>query len=195
MNLGASQAHGEQLILLNDDIEVISPEWIESLLEFSQQEDIGAVGAKLLFPNGLLQHVGVTILDGNPGHPFYMSPGDCPGYFHSTQIHRNYVAVTGACVMTRASVFRELGGFDVKFPLNYNDVDYCLRVLESGRRNVFTPYAQLYHHESVSQTGTTLDELANFKRKWGEKYRVDPYYNLNLTLKRTDYALNTVDAA
>jgi GT2 family glycosyltransferase len=195
MNFGASHAQGEHLILLNDDIEVITPEWIESLLDFSQHDEVGTVGAKLLFPNGCLQHVGVTILDGNPGHPFYMSPGDCPGYFHSTQIHRNYVAVTGACVMTRASVFRELGGFDVRFPLNYNDVDYCLRVLESGRRNVYTPYAQLYHHESVSKSGTTLDELANFKRKWGVKYRVDPYYNPNLTMTRSDYAIITADAA
>lgn len=195
MNQGTSEATGDHLVFMNDDIEVISPEWIESCLDFSQYDGVGAVGVKLLFPNGCLQHVGVTILDGNPGHPFYLSPGNCPGYFHSTQVHRNYVAVTGACVMTRANVFRELGGFDVRFPLNYNDVDYCLRVLESGRRNVFTPYAELFHHESVSKSGTTLDELANFKRKWGTRYRVDPYYNPNLTVTRSDYALVTMDAA
>jgi len=195
MNLGATHAKGEHLVFMNDDIEVSSPDWIQSLLEFSQRDGVGAVGAKLLFPNGCLQHVGVTILDGNPGHPFYLSPGNCPGYFHSTQVHRNFVAVTGACVMTPARVFRELGGFDVRFPLNYNDVDFCLRVLESGRRNVFTPYAELYHHESVSKSGTTLDELANFKRKWATRYRVDPYYNPNLTVTRCDYALCTMDAA
>jgi GT2 family glycosyltransferase len=195
MNLGAARAEGEHLVFMNDDIEVSSPDWIQSLLDFSVRDGVGAVGARLLFPNGCLQHVGVTILDGNPGHPFYLSPGSCAGYFHSTRVHRNYVAVTGACVMTPARVFRELGGFDVRFPLNYNDVDYCLRVVESGRRNVFTPYAELYHHESVSKSGTTLDELANFKRKWLTRYRVDPYYNPNLTVTRSDYSLCTMDAA
>lgn len=199
INLGASEAQGEHLILLNDDIEVLSPDWIECLLEFSQQDDIGSVGAKLLFPNGELQHVGVTILKGNPGHKWYRAPADHPGYFHGSQIHRNCVAVTGACLMTRTSVFRELGGFDVGFPLNYNDVDYCLRVLESGRRNVYTPFAQFYHHESLSKPETSLEELpeelAIFKNKWGQKYHSDPFYNPNLTMTRGDYSLITMDAA
>lgn len=195
MNLGAEHATGEHLILLNDDIEVVSPDWIESLLEFSQQPEIGAVGARLLFPDGRLQHVGVTILAGNPGHPYYRFPREHQGYFMGNVVHRNYSAVTGACLMTPTKLFRELGGFDVNFPLNYNDVDYCLRVRAVGKRIVYTPYAELFHHESVTKSGTTIDELANFKRKWGAAISVDPYYNPNLSMSDSDYSIGLSYAA
>src|SRR5439155_8226481 len=127
-NLGAARAAGEHLLFLNDDTEVISPDWLEALLEFSQQPAIGAVGAKLRFPDGTLQHVGVTVLDGKPGHPFYSYPAQHPGYYCRNHLPHNCAAVTGACLMTRADVFHAAGGFDETFPLNYNDVDYCLRV-------------------------------------------------------------------
>ena len=181
MNLGAFSASGEQLILLNDDVEVISPNWIQSMLEFSQQPEIGAVGVQLLFPDNTQQHTGVIILNGNPRHPFYGCPADHPGYFHSSQVHRNWSAVTGACMMTRAEVFKSVGGFSENFPLNYNDVDYCLKVLNIGKRVVYTPYAKLHHHESVSKTGTHSHEFKAFRKAWMSRFPQDPYYNPNLT--------------
>ena len=147
MNQGAALARGEHLLFLNDDVEVITPAWLERLLEFSQQPEIGAVGATLFFPGGQIQHAGVAILGGRPLHPFYAHRGDHPGYFNSLLAPRNCSAVTGACLMTRADVFRSVGGFDEGFPLNYNDVDYCLRLIAGGRRVVCTPHARLYHHE------------------------------------------------
>ncbi|HXG08241.1 MAG TPA: glycosyltransferase family 2 protein [Gemmataceae bacterium] len=189
MNQGAARATGEYLLFLNDDMEVISPDWLECLLEFAQQPEIGAVGARLLFPDGRLQHVGVTILDGHPGHPFYLAARDHPGYFCSNTSHRNCSAVTGACLMTRAEVFRALGGFDPDFPLNYNDIDFCLRVQLSGRRVVYTPYAELYHFESATKTGTYAHELEMFKKRWKERWPRDPYFNPNLTIHHPDYRI------
>ncbi len=189
INEGARAARGEQLVLLNDDVEVITPDWVESLLEFSQWPDIGGVGPQLLFPNDTQQHNGVNLLEGNPGHPFYQFPGDHPGYFNSSAVHRNWSAVTGACLMTRADVYRSVGGFNEQFPLNYNDVDYCLRVRERGLRIVYTPYAKLYHHESVSKSGTDEEELASFKAEWADRVPRDPYYNPNLTLQTCDFRI------
>jgi GT2 family glycosyltransferase len=187
-NLGAARAAGEHLLFLNDDTEVITPDWLEALLEYSQQKPIGAVGAKLLFPDGGLQHVGVTVLDGKPGHPFYGYPGQHPGYFSRNVLAHDCAAVTGACLMTRAEVFRAAGGFDESFPLNYNDVDYCLRVRRQGYRVVFTPHARLCHHEAVSKDGVHEAELDAFRARWGEDYR-DPYYNPNLTCETFDYRI------
>jgi len=180
INLGASQARGEQLILLNDDIEVITPDWIEAMLEFAQQPQIGAVGAQLLFPDDTQQHTGVILLNGNPRHPFYGMPAGHPGYFHSSQVHRNWSAVTGACMMTRAQNYKAVGGFSEQFPLNYNDIDYCLKRGAIGKRIVYTPYAKLYHYESVSKTGTYRREFEAFHRTWRERFGRDPYYNPNL---------------
>ena len=122
INLGARHATGDHFVLLNDDIEVISPDWIEQMLQYSQQPAIGAVGAKLLFPNRRIQHAGVVLLNGQPGHAYYNHPPEEIGYYLSVQVARNYLAVTGACTMTRAEVFREVGGYSEDFPLNYNDV-------------------------------------------------------------------------
>jgi GT2 family glycosyltransferase len=189
MNLGAFSAKGEQLIILNDDIEVISKDWIQSMLEFSQWPEIGAVGAQLLFPDGTQQHNGVTVLEGNPGHPFYQFPGEHQGYFLSSQVHRNWSAVTGACMMTRADVFKSVGGFSEKFPVNYNDVDYCLKVLKAGHRVVHMPYAKLYHHESVSVKRTGEHELTAFKDEWLKALPRDPYYNPNLSMNACDFRI------
>jgi GT2 family glycosyltransferase len=180
MNFGAFAGTGEHLVLLNDDIEVITPEWIESMLEFSQQPEIGAVGVQLLFPNDTQQHTGVIVLNGNPRHPFYGEPAKHSGYFNSSQVHRNWSAVTGACMMTRAELYRAVGGFTEGFPLNYNDVDYCLKVIARAKRVVYTPFAKLYHYESVSKTGTHAKEAVAFKQAWGDKLPVDPFYNPNL---------------
>ena len=176
-NLGALKSSGSHYLFLNDDIEVLTPDWLECMLEFSQQAAVGAVGAKLLFPNGHLQHAGVFVMQGSPGHPYYNSPGDEHGYFSSNLVHRNFSAVTGACLMTRADVFQSMGGFDEEFGLNYNDVDYCLRLVSSGRRVVYTPYAQCYHHESVTKSGVYAEELAKFKGKWSAWCTRDPFFS------------------
>jgi GT2 family glycosyltransferase len=183
INLGATHATGDHLVLLNDDIEVISPDWIEQMLQYSQQPGIGAVGAKLLFPSGRIQHAGIVLLNGNPGHAYYNHPPDEIGYYLSVQLTRNYIAVTGACTMTKADVFREVGGYSEDFPLNYNDVDYGLKLRGKGYRSVYAPGAELYHYESVSKEGAgniRPGELDKFHRKWGSRYFVDPYYNPNL---------------
>ena len=183
INLGARHASGEHLIILNDDIEVIAPDWIENMLRYSQQPDIGAVGAKLLFPNNRIQHAGVVLLNGAPGHPYYNHPAEDIGYFLSAQVARNYIAVTGACMMTRHELWDKVGGFSEDFPLNYNDVDYCLKVRELGCRTVYVPEVELYHYESVSREaarGVKPGELEHFQSKWMERYFLDPYYNPNL---------------
>jgi GT2 family glycosyltransferase len=187
MNLGAEHASGEHLLFLNDDTEVISNDWLENMLQYSQQPGIGAVGAKLLFPNKNIQHAGVILLRGDPGHPYYNHGYDHPGYYLSAQVTRNYLAVTGACLMTRTELFRNVGGFDTSFPLYYNVVDYCLRVHERGYRIVYTPYAELFHYESVSRDGPGTvkpEEIAFFHSRWKQKYPVDPYYNPNLPVDR-----------
>ena len=187
MNQGASRARGEHLLFLNDDAEVTTPDWLERMLEFSQQAEIGAVGAKLFFPNGRLQHAGVAVLGGRPVHPFYAHRGDHAGYFSSLLAPRNCSAVTGACLMTRADVFRSMGGFDEGFPLNYNDVDYCLRLIAGGRRVVCTPHARLCHHElGTRRPGVCREEADAFRRRWGAAWAADPFHNPNLSVDHLD---------
>ena len=194
INRGVDVAGGEFLLLLNDDTEVITCEWIESMLEIAQQPEVGAVGAKLLFPNGELQHTGVMILSGNPCHAFYNSEGEHPGYFCSNIVNRNYLAVTGACLMVRKAIFQEVGGMDELFPLNYNDVDLCLKFHQAGYRNVFTPYAQLIHHESATRKGGIKpEELNRLHEKWDEYLKSlggDPYYNPNLSTDSPKFELS-----
>ncbi|HEV3143879.1 MAG TPA: glycosyltransferase [Gemmataceae bacterium] len=192
LNLGATKADGDFLLLLNDDMEILSPDWLECMLEHAQWPEVGAVGAKLLFPDGRLQHVGVTILDGKPYHHFYRSPGHEPGYFCSHLLARNYSAVTGACLMVRPEVFHEVGGFDESMPLNFNDIDFCLKIRKTGRRIVYTPYAQLIHYESVSKEGCYPEELDAFVQRWGEEMARDPYYNPHLATDAIDYRIGSV---
>ena len=187
-NLGACHATGDYLLFLNDDMEVLTPTWMESMLEFAQQKEIGAVGAKLLFPDGGLQHVGVILLDGHPGHPFYGYPKHHTGYYCRNVLPHNCAAVTGACLMTRADVFRDMGGFDESFPLNYNDVDYCLKLRQAGYRIVYTPHATLTHYEGATKPGVFAEELRAFQAKWGEHVG-DPYYNPNLNVETFDYRI------
>ncbi|MBY0527773.1 MAG: glycosyltransferase, partial [Gemmataceae bacterium] len=189
MNLGAATAAGDHLLFLNDDMEVLTQDWLETMLEFSQQLEIGAVGAKLLFPDGGLQHAGIVVADLTPRHCFYKCPGDHPGYFSSSLMHRNVSAVTGACLMTRADVFQQLGGFCEALAVNYNDVDYCLRVVTDGRRVVFTPDAQLLHYEGATKPGVFESELHAFRARWQGQWPCDPYYNANLSSRFPDYRI------
>jgi GT2 family glycosyltransferase len=190
MNFAATHARGEHLLFLNDDTEVVSSEWLTALLEFSQQDDVGAVGAKLYFPGGGIQHGGVVVPRGLPGHVFYGFPSDHAGYYSNLLVICNYSAVTAACMMTRKDIFQDLGGFNPEFPLNYNDVDYCLRLRERGYRIVFTPYAELRHFESLSRNGQGTDEeLERLARVWGERIERDPFYNPNFRQETGDYRL------
>ncbi len=187
MNLGVRAAKGDFILMLNDDTKVITPSWIETMLEFAQQKEIGAVGVKLFYPNGLLQHAGMVILAGLPTHAFHQAAGDYEGYYCSNIVNRNYLGVTGACLMMRREVFEEVGGFDENFPQNFNDVDLCLRLCILGYRSVFTPFAQLIHYESVSRGGDfDIADLHKLHRKFaGTSYmQNDPYYSANLSMRR-----------
>lgn len=184
MNRGVAAAQGDYLLMLNDDTEVTTSDWLESMLEMAQQQEIGAVGAKLLFPNGRIQHSGVLVLQGNPCHAFYDTTAINPGYFFSNQINRNYIAVTGACLLVRRQVFEQVGGFDEAFPLNYNDVDLCCKIHQAGYRNVVVPFVQLTHYESATRPPALKpEELERFQAKWlpyFNQFSSDPYYNPNL---------------
>jgi len=193
INRGTAKANGEFLLLLNEDTEVISSDWLESMLEFAQQKEIGAVGAKLLTSDRKIQHTGVILLDGNPCHAFYGYNSEYSGYHCSNIINKNYIAVTGACLMIRKELFQQLGGMDENFPINYNDVDLCLAAYQAGYRNVVTPYAQLIHYESVSRKKEVKsEELLKFKDKWNHNldvFKKDPYYNPNFSVKAPNFEL------
>ena len=190
INAGVAASSGEHVLLFNDDLEVIAPEWLSAMLEYSQEPAIGAVGAKLLYPDGRLQHIGMVLgVAGLAAHAFHQHPGVSAGYAGSAIMPRNYSAVTAACLMTRRGVFDEVGRFDERFPIDFNDVDFCLRVRSAGYRVVFTPWAQLYHHESASfgVRRQDLAGLAEMRRRWGAVIDRDPYYNPNLTRDFPDY--------
>lgn len=178
MNLGARAATGEYVLFLNDDIEVISPDWIEAMLSLGQRPGVGAVGARLYFEDGTLQHVGVAFCAGLPDHVRRGFEGDDPGYFFSSIGQRNYLAVTGACILLRHDVFREVGGFDEAFAVNYNDVDLCLKVWRRGLRIVYAAQAELYHFESRNRERTVAThEQELFLERWADTVRNDPFYS------------------
>jgi GT2 family glycosyltransferase len=192
VNEGVAAAEGEHVLLFNDDLEAIDAEWMSAMLEYSQDPAVGAVGPLLLYPDGRLQHVGMLLgVNGIAAHAFHQHPGTVAGYFGSVMGPRNYSAVTGACLMSRRSVFLEAGGFDDTFPIDFNDVDYCLRLRRLGYRIVFTPYARLLHHESASFGARQQDPagIAEMKRRWANEIQRDPYYNPNLTREFPDYRL------
>ena len=195
-NEAAAAARGEHLLFLNDDTEAIAAGWLESMLEHSQRREVGAVGARLLFPNGTLQHAGVVLgIRGNAGHPFRGFPGDHPGYYDFARVIRNFSAVTAACLMTRKAVFEEVNGFDDRlFDVSYNDVDLCLRLRSRGYLVVYTPYAVLYHHQSAARGEYDPNRDRTCEERLHERWQRifedgDPYYNPNLTLTRFDYSL------
>jgi len=190
-NAAVRHATGDFLLFLNNDTEVISPEWLTAMLEVAQQPEVAVVGAKLLYPNKRIQHAGVVLgFGGVAGHPFIGLPTQTPLYFNFAHLIRNVSAVTGACMLVRHDVFEELGGFDESMPVNYNDVDFCLRVVRAGYRIVWTPYALLYHHESATRRNYVAPrEIAMMTERWGNALLNDPYYSPNLTLTASDYAL------
>ncbi len=192
VNEAVRSARGEHVLLFNDDLEVTSADWLTSLLELSQIPDVGAVGAKLVYPDGRLQHVGILIgVCGVAAHAFHRCPGSTDGYFGSAVVTRECSAVTAACLMTRKAVFDEVGGLDEELPVDFNDVDYCLRLRAAGYRVVFTPYAELIHHESASfgRRVQSPVECVAHARAMGRALERDPYYNPNLSKLFSDYRL------
>jgi GT2 family glycosyltransferase len=198
-NKAAKRANGEIIGLINNDIEVISPDWLNEMVSHAIRPEVGCVGAKLLYPDNTVQHAGVILgIGGVAGHQFKGAKRADSGYFSRAQLIQSLSAVTAACLLIRKSIFNEVSGLDeVNLGVAFNDVDFCIRVREAGYRNIWTPYAELYHHESASRGyENTPEKLARFNRevkymlkKWGGLLDKDPAYNPNLTLNDEQYSL------
>lgn len=197
-NRAVQEARGELVGLINNDIEVINQEWLSEMVSVALQPGVGAVGARLWYPNDTLQHGG-GILDvcGFAGHSHKHIPKGHPGYFGRAMLQQSFSVVTAACLVVRRSVFLKVGGFDEEnLKVAFNDVDFCLRVREAGYRNVWTPYAELYHHESATRgdednpekQARFWSEVVYLKRRWGNLLQSDPAYSPNLTLDHGDFS-------
>lgn len=194
VNRGALAASGDVLLVLNDDTEVQTPGWIEAMLIYALDPGVGAVGARLLFENGSIQHIGVVGVGGNPGHPYHGLSADTVGHGANALVPGNFLAVTGACLMTRRETFEEVGGMSSWFPANYNDLDYCLKLGDAGYRVVATPDAVLAHFESSSRSGTVATtELDLIRRRWGRLLRDDPFYGPNFPSGIADFVPSSRD--
>ena len=204
-NLGAKSAKGEYLVLLNNDTEIVTRNWLEELLMYAQRDDVGAVGCMLYYPNYTIQHAGVVLGLGahrTAGHSHYGMPKDNLGYMGRLCYAQNVSAVTGACLMVRKSLYDEVGGLSEEFAVALNDVDFCLKLRSRGLLNVFTPFAELFHYESASR-GTDVSDAASkenadrynkeselFKEKWKEVLdKGDPYFNPNFSLDYSNFCL------
>lgn len=198
-NYGASFAAGEYLFLLNNDTEIIAPGLLEEMLGFCQRDDVGVVGARLLYEDDTIQHAGVVVgFGGIAGHTFIGLHEAENSYFHRAMCAQNYSAVTAACLMTKKVVFDEVGGLTEELAVAFNDIDYCMKVRACGKLVVYAPYATMYHYESKSRgLEDTPEKVARFNReisifadRWPEILEHgDPYYNPNLTLRKSNFAL------
>lgn len=200
-NFGVSHAKGDYILLLNNDTEVITVNWMEELLMYAQRKDVACVGAKLYYPDKTIQHAGVVIGLGahrTAGHTHYKMPRQNLGYMGRLCYAQNVSAVTGACLMVKKALFEEVGGLNENLEISLNDVDFCLRLLQKGYLNVFTPFCELYHYESASRGLDDKGEKAErynkeseyFRKEWKELLEAgDPYYNPNFSLDRSDFSL------
>ena len=200
-NLGVKAAEGEYILLLNNDTQVITVNWMEELLMYAQRQDVGAVGAKLYYGDKTIQHAGVVLGLGahrTAGHSHYMQHRENLGYMGRLCYAQNVSAVTGACLLVSKELFEKAGGLDESFAVSLNDVDFCIKLREMGYLNVFTPFAELYHYESVSRglddqgekAKRYNEESARFRNKWKAVLeKGDPYYNPNFSLDRSDFSL------
>ncbi|MCR5595848.1 MAG: glycosyltransferase family 2 protein [Lachnospiraceae bacterium] len=200
-NFGVKASSGEFILLLNNDTEVITLDWIEELLMYAQRDDVACSGAKLYYPDMTIQHAGVVIGLGahrTAGHTHYLMPVTNLGYMGRLCYAQDVTAVTGACLMVSRAIYDEVGGLDEEFKVALNDVDFCLKCRQKGYLNVFTPFAELYHYESASR-GSDMqgasaerynEECARFKERWAKELAAgDPYYNPNFSLDRSDYTI------
>ncbi len=199
-NFAAEQAKGKYFILLNNDIEIITRRWIEELLMYVQREDTGAAGAMLYYPDNTIQHAGILLKIGAhriAGHAFHRAPRNSIGYMGRACYAQNMSAVTAACMMVKASIYREIGGLDESFPVAFNDVDFCLRIRKTGKLIVWTPFAEAYHYESKTRGKDDMDEerrrrfeadCERFRERWSEELeRGDIYYNPNFSLDTSSF--------
>lgn len=196
-NGAARQARGTLLVFVNNDIEVITPDWLTEMVSHAQRREIGAVGAKLWYPNETIQHAGLVLVAGLAGHAHLGRKRGDHGYFSRASLTQALSAVTAACLCIRREVFDEVGGFDEVLAVAFNDVDLCLKVQAAGYRNLYTPYAELYHHESATRGyEDTPEKMERFTReadilraRWMPVLMNDPYYNPNLTLSGDPFSL------
>lgn len=198
-NFAVREARGHLVALLNNDLEVISPDWLDEMASQALRPEIGCVGAMLYYPNDTIQHAGVVLgLGGVAGHAFRDFPRGTEGKFNRARLVQNYSAVTAACLLVRKSVYEEAGGLDEKdLAVAFNDIDFCLKVRAAGYRNLWTPFAEFYHHESATRGADDTPEKADrFRRevavmleRWGPVLKEDPAYNPNLTLEVNDFSL------
>jgi GT2 family glycosyltransferase len=198
-NRAAAEAKGEILLLLNNDISMIRPDWLDEMVAQAVRPSVGAVGARLLYPDGKVQHAGVVVgINGVAGHLLYHAPGDEPGYYKHLKTPRNVSAVTAACLAMRKSVYQEVGGLDAeRLAVAFNDVDLCLKIRKAGYDIVWTPFAELYHHESASRGEDRAPadqarfnaEIATMRERWGKALESDPFYNAVFDHRRGDYHL------
>ncbi|MFW5328908.1 glycosyltransferase family 2 protein [Hydrogenophaga sp. ZJX-1] len=198
VNMGVAASKGDIILLLNNDIEILDGGWMHELVSHAVHNDVGAVGAKLLYPDGRAQHNGVIVgIGGVAGHSHKFFPGDAPGYFGRAQLHQELSAVTGACLAIKRSVWEAVEGFDEQLGIAFNDVDFCLRVQAAGFRNVWTPHAVLKHHESASRglednpakQARFASEVQYMFARWGNTMAEDRNYSPNLSLVHEDFSL------
>jgi GT2 family glycosyltransferase len=192
-NQAVNVANGSILGLLNNDVEVISPDWLDEMVGLTIQDGVGAVGAKLWYPNNTLQHGGVILGYGPSriaGHIHGMRREN-QGYFGRAELIQNFSAVTAACLLVKKSVYLEVGGLDENLPVDYNDVDFCLRLIKLGYRNIWTPYAELYHYGhgtrgrkalSAQRDSQLSKDMSYMRNRWGDYLIQDPLYSPNLDL-------------
>ena len=189
INFGVTFASSDYFLLLNNDTQVIASDWIEQLLGPCQRDEVAAVGAKLYYADGTVQHCGVFMGETGASHVALLLSRDDPGYFEMPFLSRNYSALTAACLLVKRSAFEEVGGFDEGFAVDYNDVDFCLRLRDKGHLLVYTPRAKLYHFESITRKGLESDadkirfmkERAMLNSRWAKYCALgDPYSNPNL---------------
>ena len=202
-NYGVRRCSGEYILLLNNDTEVITSDWLQEMLMFAQREDVGAVGAKLYYPDHTIQHAGVILgLGGLAGHAFCNAEINNVGYMGRLIYAQNLSAVTGACLMMRRTVWDEIGGLDEAFAVAFNDVDLCMRIRQAGYLIVWTPFAELYHYESKSRGMDNTPEkrkrfkgeVLRFQERWRKELDAgDPYYNPNFSLDREDFFWGNTD--
>lgn len=198
-NFAVEQSNGEYALLLNNDIEVITADWIEQMLMFAQRKDVGAVGAKLYYDDDTIQHAGVIVgLGGVAGHSHKGFARENPGYMARASIAQNLSACTAACLMIRKDVYNEVGGLDEGYAVAFNDIDFCMKIRKAGYLIAFTPFAEFYHYESKSRGDEDTPEkrarfngeIFRFQERWGKELKAgDPYYNPNLTLDSEDFTL------
>ena len=203
INFGVRASSGEYIVQLNNDTELITPNWLELMLGFCQRKDVGGVGVKLYFPDETIQHAGIIVgVGGIAGNRFKSIPKDGHGYFANESMIQNLSAVTAACIMNPKAIYEEVGYMNEKLAVAFNDVDFCLKIREKGYLIVYNPYVEFWHYESKSRGQENTPEkirrfqgeMQTFEERWGDiLYYGDPYYNINLSLDTEVYHMKNIE--